>query len=91
VPTFRGLTPDDTIVGWSRYSPALYVAEGSLPVSIFRLSLESGTKTPLWQIAPADPAGVRRLRAIIVTPDGHFCFFSYRRTLSQLYLAEGLH
>jgi hypothetical protein len=91
VPAFRGLTPADTIVGWSRYSAALYVAEGSLPASIFRLSLVSGAKTLQWQIVPADPAGVRRLRTIIVTPDGHFCFFSYRRTLSRLYLADGLH
>jgi eukaryotic-like serine/threonine-protein kinase len=91
VPTFRGLTPGDTIVGWGRYSPALYVAEGSLPVSIFRLSLASGAKTLLWKIAPADPAGVMRLRTIRVTPDGRFCLFSYRRTLSDLYLADGLH
>jgi Tol biopolymer transport system component len=91
VPTFRGLTPGDTIVGWSRSSPGLYVAEGALPASIFRLSLATGTKTLLWQIAPADPAGVSRLRTIRVTPDGRSCFFSYRRTLSQLYLADGLH
>jgi hypothetical protein len=91
VPTFRGLTPGDTILGWSAYSRAIYIAEGSLPVSIFRLSLASGAKTLLWKIAPADPAGVMRLRTIRVTPDGRFCFFSYRRTLSQLYLADGLH
>ncbi|MDE3136115.1 MAG: protein kinase [Acidobacteriota bacterium] len=91
VPTFRGLTPADTIVGWSRYSAAVYVAEGSLPASIFRLSLVSGAKTLLWQIAPADTSGVKRLRFISVTPDGHSCFFSFRRTLSQLYLADGLH
>lgn len=90
VPAFRGLSPGDTIVAWSRYSSALYVAEGAVPVKIFRLSLVSGAKTLLWQIAPGDPAGVARLRTIRVTPDGRFCFFSYRRTLSHLYLAEGL-
>lgn len=90
VPTLRGLTPADTILGWSRYGRAIYIAEGSLPASIFRLSLASGTKTLLWQIAPADPAGVLGLRTIRVTPDGRFCFFSYRRTLSQLYVADGL-
>lgn len=90
VPAFRGLSPGDRILGWRRYSSTLYIAEGALPVKVFRLSLAGGAKTLLWQIAPEDPAGVSRLRTIRVTPDGRFCFFSYRRTLSHLYLADGL-
>ena len=90
LPTFRGLAPGDTLVGWSRYSAALYIAEETLPVKIFRLSLVSGAKTLLWQIEPGDRAGVSRLGMIRVTPDGRFCFFSYRRTLSHLFLADGL-
>jgi hypothetical protein len=86
----HGLTSDDTIVGWTRYGNGLYVAEGALPVKVFRLSLVSGAKTPLYQLAPASPAGVVRLRTIRVTPDGRLCVFSYCRTLSHLYLAEGL-
>lgn len=86
----RGLAPDDTLVGWSQYGRQVYVAEGTLPVKIFRLSLVSGAKTPLFQLAPARPAGVVGLRTIRVTPDGRLCVFSYRRTLSRLYLVEGL-
>ena len=90
VPTFRGLTPEDTILGWSRDGYALYVAEGTLPVAVFRMSLATGRKTPLWQLAPANTAGVTHLDAIRVTPDGKFCAYSYRRTFSYLYLAQGL-
>ena len=90
VPTFRGLTPADRILGWSRYGAELYVAEGTLPVTVFRMSLASGRKTQLWQLAPADAAGVTHLGEIRVTPDGSFCAYSYRRTFSYLYLAEGL-
>ncbi len=90
VPTFPGLTPADTIVGWSRDGLAIYVAEGTLPVNVFRMSLSSGRKTPLWQLAPTDTAGVTHLDAIRVTPDGKFCAYSYRRTFSYLYLAQGL-
>jgi Tol biopolymer transport system component len=90
VPTFRGLTPADRILGWSRYGAALYVAEGTLPVTVFLLRLSSGQKTPLWQLAPANTAGVTHLGTIRVTSDGRFCAYSYRRTFSYLYLAEGL-
>jgi hypothetical protein len=90
VPAFPGLAAGDRLVGWSRYGADVYIAEGALPVGIFRLSLRTGAKRPVAQIVPGDRAGVARLRAIRVTPDGRFCFYSFRRTLSHLYLANGL-
>jgi Tol biopolymer transport system component len=86
-----GLTRADTLLGWNRYGSAVFVSEGTLPVKVFLLGLAGAGKTPLYQLAPADPAGVRRLGTIRLTPDGNLCFFSYRRTLSSLYVAEGLH
>lgn len=91
VAALPGLTSGDTLLGWNRYGSAVFVAEGTLPVKVFLLQLAGAGKTPLYQLAPADPAGVLRLGSIRVTPDGNFCFFSYRRMLSRLYVAEGLH
>jgi hypothetical protein len=37
-----------------------------------------------------DPAGVETIGPILLTPDGKTCVYGYQRTLSDLYLVEGL-
>lgn len=91
VAALPGLTSADTLLGWNRYDSAVFVAEGTLPVKVLLLRLGGAGKTPLYQLAPADPAGVLRLGTIRVTPNGNLCFFSFRRELSRLYVADGLH
>jgi hypothetical protein len=39
---------------------------------------------------PADPAGVETIGPILLTPDARMCVYGYQRTLSDLYLVEGL-
>jgi hypothetical protein len=39
---------------------------------------------------PPDPAGVTGLIRIRITPGGTYYAYSFRRLLSDLYLAEGL-
>jgi hypothetical protein len=39
---------------------------------------------------PYDPAGVIRISPVVLTPDLKANAYSYRRTLSSLYLVEGL-
>ncbi len=39
---------------------------------------------------PSDPAGVGLINPAFVTPDGRHYVYSFRRVLSDLYLAEGL-
>ncbi len=90
VATFGGLTKGDRLLGWSRYGSTIFVAEGGLPAKVYGLSLASGAKTLLYQLAPSRPDGVVRIGAIRITSDGRLCLFSYRRLLSHLFLAEGL-
>jgi Tol biopolymer transport system component len=90
VPEIRGLAADDELIGWARYGRVLYVTEGRVPVKVYRLDSGSGVKRLLWQLAPADSAGVTGISGIRVSTDGNLCVYSYRRTLSTLYLAEGL-
>jgi hypothetical protein len=42
------------------------------------------------QLMPGDPAGVETIGPILLTPDGKTCVYGYHRTLSDLYLVEGL-
>ena len=44
----------------------------------------------LQQLMPGDPAGVETIGPILLTPDGKTCVYGYHRTLSDLYLVEGL-
>jgi len=53
----------------------------------------SRTISNVWSrcgLAPADPAGVSQIGPIVMTPDGRSYIYGYHRTLSDLYLVEGL-
>jgi hypothetical protein len=39
---------------------------------------------------PSDSAGVAAISPPLLTPDGKFCVYSCIRTLSNLYVVEGL-
>jgi len=86
-----GLQGGELPVGWSNDGRALFVYDpGSLPAQITRLDIASGQRTPWKRLQLADPAGVETVGPILMTPDGKSYAFGYRRTLSDLYLVEGL-
>ncbi len=61
-----------------------------LPGRIFRIEMASG-KRELWRtLLPTDPAGVRVIGNIHITPDGASYAYTYSRLLSELYLVTGL-
>jgi hypothetical protein len=39
---------------------------------------------------PVDPAGIETIGPILIIPDGKTYVYGYHRTLSDLYLVEGL-
>ena len=41
------------------------------------------------ELTPSDPAGVASIGQVRLTPDGKSCVYSFKRTLSELYLVEG--
>ena len=45
---------------------------------------------PWKELAPTDPAGVRAIGPVHLTPDGKSYVYSFGSTLGDLYLAEGL-
>jgi serine/threonine protein kinase len=86
-----GLLPSEQPIEWSADSKSLYVYRpGEFPAKVSQLDLTTGTRT-LWRsLAPADPAGVSQIGPIVMTPDGASYIYGYHRTLSDLYLVEGL-
>ncbi len=78
-------------IEWSADGKSLYVYRpGEFPAKVMKLDLATGKRT-LWRsLAPADPAGVSQIGPIVMTPDGASYIYGYHRTLSDLYLVEGL-
>jgi hypothetical protein len=88
VPDFQ---PGEQPIQWSADSKSLYVYRpGEFPAKVTQLDLTTGKRT-LWRtLAPADPAGVSQIGPIVMTPDGASYIYGYHRTLSDLYLVEGM-
>ena len=69
----------------------LYVYQpGELPARVFLLDLETGHRTLWRQLMPSDPAGVVTIGPILLASDAKTCVYGYHRTLSDLYLVDGL-
>lgn len=70
---------------------SIFLAAAGVPARILRVDVQTGQTTNVSkELAPADPAGVRTVVPALVTPDGRHYVYTYRRVLSDLYLAEGL-
>jgi eukaryotic-like serine/threonine-protein kinase len=88
VPGFQG---GEQPIQWSADGKSLYVYRpGELPAKVNEINLATGKRTFWRSLAPADPAGVSQIGPIVITPDGTSYIYGYHRTLSDLYLVEGL-
>jgi len=61
-----------------------------LPGLITRVELATGRRTVWKEIVPPDAAGVDQIGGVRITPDLKSYVYSYDRTLSDLYVVEGL-
>jgi len=86
-----GVETDEVPTGWSADARSLYVFRfGEIPAKVFELDLATG-KRKLWrELVPPDAAGIDTIRGITLTPDARAYVYGYIRTLSDLYLVEGL-
>ncbi len=85
-----GLEKEDAVDQRSTDGRYLFVhRRGEAPIRVFRLELSSGKKEPWRTLMPEDGAGVSEL-VPIPTPSGEAYVYNYTRTLSDLYLVEGV-
>ena len=77
-------------VRWSDDGRSIFVWRPGYPPSLLRLDLAGGRRSPWLRLEPPDMTGVSWLPWALPTPDGRAYVYSYRRTLSDLYVVEGL-
>ena len=77
-------------IQWDAGGNHIYVYRpGGLPTQVFKLNLSSGQREIWKELEPPDSAGVFTVNMIYMTRDGESYVYSYRRVLSDLYLASG--
>jgi Tol biopolymer transport system component len=86
-----GYENDDVVIRWDEGGHSLFVFKrNEIPARVFRLDVESGKRTPLLELMPADRAGVTRIPSIMMSADGRSYAYNFTRELSDLYLIRGL-
>lgn len=89
----RGVLPGDDLVQWSSDGRFLYLqGSGDSAVEFFRVSLATGRRESWKKAEAADPVGLIGIQpaAVRMTPDGRSYVYSYWKTLTELYLVDGL-
>ena len=85
------LQPGDWPIAWSEDGRWLYTYRfGELPATVSQFELATGRKTRWKQLMPPEPSGVGIVSPILVTPDGKSYAYGFVRTISDLYVVEGL-
>ncbi|HJW09411.1 MAG TPA: serine/threonine-protein kinase [Holophagaceae bacterium] len=86
-----GIEPGEVPMRWNADGTAIYVFNrDGLPARIHRIELATGKRTFVREIMPTNPAGLPGIRSFTMTPDAQHLAYNYVRTLSDLYLIEGL-
>jgi len=74
---------------WSRDGRSVLVWDRVLPARILRIGLADGSREPVLEVMPSDPAGVL-YGNLLLSPGGEHYVYRYRRDVSTLYLVEGV-
>jgi hypothetical protein len=84
------LTPDDDVVDWTADGRALVVlAPAQIPTPVDRLDLASGKRVRMFDLAPADRAGVVFVMNASVADDGRAYAYSVIRLQNRLAIVHG--
>ncbi len=85
-------SPEDLLpIQWSGDNLSLYVTrEFELPARIYRLDIETGHQQLARELMPPDPVGIVTIRFIRLAPDAKSYVYGIERTLSELYVVDGL-
>jgi Tol biopolymer transport system component len=85
----KGLVTGDSPIGWDISSRKVYVWDYRIPAQIFRLDISDGRRERWLTVTPADVSGLL-YGDIVITPDGEWYAYHFRRELTNLFLAEYL-
>jgi hypothetical protein len=87
-----GAEQDEVPLRWADDGRSLFVWRWGfdLPARVYLLDVDTGERRLWREFTPADPAGVRGIISLVLTPDGRAYAYSYSRALETLYLLTGL-
>ncbi len=86
-----GAVGGEVSVMWSADGSKLFTYRpGGMAITVFCTDLNSGEKTPWKEIRPADASGVHGLGPVVLSADLRTCVYSFRRSLAEMYLVDGL-
>jgi len=86
-----GTQKGEVPIQWSADGASLFVYQPTaLPAQVFRINLATGARELWKQFTPTDPAGVYKIAPICMTRDASAYAYDALRTISDLYVAEGL-
>ena len=87
----RGVEKGEVPIQWSSDGRSLYVYRPTaLPARVYRVSLSDGTRRLWREFTPSDPAGVYRISPVVMTTNANAYAYNALRSMSDLYVAEGL-
>ena len=96
------LLPNDSPVAWTADGRFLYVLRGSpwadtmalvyqtMEAQVDKVDVVTGVRTPWQTIKAADPVGLEGINQVFITPDGNTYCYGYLRSLSDLFVIEGV-
>ncbi len=86
-----GMQAGELATSWSGDGRSLFVlGRGQVPAPVSRVDLATGQRTPWKTMEPADAAGIDTIGRVMLSADSKSYVYSYVRTLSDLYLVQGL-
>ena len=88
----KGLMPEDKWIGWASDGRSAFVYQDKKSFApLFQLDPASGSRKPLANATPQDPVGLAGFVSVRITPDGKSYAYSYNRSVSDLFVVEGVH
>ncbi len=86
-----GAQPGEFPTAWSADGRSLFlITHAQIPAQVFRLDVTTGQRTFWKSLEPADSAGIDTIRGVLVGDNEKAYVYGYSRTLSDLYLVQGL-
>jgi hypothetical protein len=85
----QGMSSHEYPVQWDASGSRLYVWDRTFPARVSLLDPRTGARKLFLETMPPDPAGLLYAN-LFITPDGKSYAYRYRRTLSTLFVADGI-
>ncbi len=86
-----GIQPGEIATAWSGDGKSLFVLlRGQVPAQVYQVEIATGHRTFWKAMEPADSAGIDTIGRVSTSIDNRAYVYSYVRTLSDLYLVQGL-